>query len=254
VKRHTSDNFVTLVFGATVTMRTTSPTPTAGSAAKNVGLDDVLTRSQNAVMLWHNHWSQPDRRPDLKAASSSALFGEEAPEPVEEDDEQHDLPARSAIVTPAISWSASGLSPQMRRETCARRTGTRASAAARAAGRAARRTRTREGVRRARAGGEAAAARSGRAATRRGSRCRSSRRARCGSATPGGERRVVDGRHVPGEVVAEPDRQRDGGCTRSRHGRKRASACAIAPEMPSTARSGAHSARITFCSRCAVSR
>ena len=60
VKIHTSDNFLTLVFGKTVEDANNIADAYRRFAAKNVGVDDVLHQDQNAVMLWHTHWSQPD--------------------------------------------------------------------------------------------------------------------------------------------------------------------------------------------------
>ncbi len=60
VKIHTNDNFLTLVFGKTVDDANNIADAYRRFAAKNVGIDDVLNQDQNAVMLWHNHWSQPD--------------------------------------------------------------------------------------------------------------------------------------------------------------------------------------------------
>ncbi len=60
VKIHTNGNFLTLVFGKTVDDANNIADAYRRFAAKNVGIDDVLIQDQNAVMLWHNHWSQPD--------------------------------------------------------------------------------------------------------------------------------------------------------------------------------------------------
>jgi hypothetical protein len=60
VKIHTSTNFLTVVFGKTVDDASNIADAYRRFAAKNVGIDDVLLQDQNAVMLWHDHWSQPD--------------------------------------------------------------------------------------------------------------------------------------------------------------------------------------------------
>ncbi len=60
VKIHTSDNFLTLVFGKTVDDANNIADAYRRFAAQNVGINDVLNQNQNAVMLWHTHWSQPD--------------------------------------------------------------------------------------------------------------------------------------------------------------------------------------------------
>ena len=60
VKIHTKDNFLTLVFGKTVSDADNIAAAYRRFAAKNVGVDDVLHQDQNTVMLWHTHWSQPD--------------------------------------------------------------------------------------------------------------------------------------------------------------------------------------------------
>ena len=60
VKIHTGDNFLTLVFGKTVDDANNIADAYRRFAAQNVGIDDVLVQNQNAVMLWHTHWSQPD--------------------------------------------------------------------------------------------------------------------------------------------------------------------------------------------------
>ena len=60
VKIHTNDNFLTLVFGKTVADADNIAAAYHRFAASNVGVDDVLHQDQNAVMLWHTHWSQPD--------------------------------------------------------------------------------------------------------------------------------------------------------------------------------------------------
>jgi hypothetical protein len=60
VKIHTSDNFLTLVFGSTVADGNNIAAAYRRFAAKNVGVDDVLHQDENAVMLWHDHWSQAD--------------------------------------------------------------------------------------------------------------------------------------------------------------------------------------------------
>jgi hypothetical protein len=46
-------NFVTVVFGATVADAKNVDDAYRRFAAKNVGIDDVLFRQGNAVMLWH---------------------------------------------------------------------------------------------------------------------------------------------------------------------------------------------------------
>jgi hypothetical protein len=60
VKIHTGSNFLTLVFGKTVDDANNIADAYRRFAARNVGINDVLVQDQNAVMLWHNHWSQPD--------------------------------------------------------------------------------------------------------------------------------------------------------------------------------------------------
>jgi hypothetical protein len=60
VRVHTNDNFVTLVFGKTVDDANNIADAYRRFAASNIGINDVLTQDQNAVMLWHTHWSQPD--------------------------------------------------------------------------------------------------------------------------------------------------------------------------------------------------
>jgi hypothetical protein len=60
VKVHTSGNFLTLVFGKTVDDANNIADAYRRFAANNVGINDVLNQNQNAVMLWHTHWSQPD--------------------------------------------------------------------------------------------------------------------------------------------------------------------------------------------------
>ena len=198
--------------------------------------------------------ASPRTRATFTTASSSAFLGEEAPEPVEEDDEEHDrLLARHRHARDLLV----GERARAPRRAVARRRRSRrpASAAARAAGRAVRRTRTpRTRTRRARPrrGG---AARPARAATTSAGRSRSSTRARRGSARPDV---AVPRRRRTARARRSSRRARSGaqprGSVRTRHARQRASAAAIEAETPSTAKSGAHSARITFCSRCAVSR
>jgi len=60
VKIHTSDNFLTLVFGSSVADAGNIADAYRRFAAKNVGVNDVLHQDENSVMLWHNHWSQAD--------------------------------------------------------------------------------------------------------------------------------------------------------------------------------------------------
>jgi hypothetical protein len=60
VKVHTSDNFLTLVFGASIADADNIAAAYRRFAAKNVGVNDVLHQDQNAVSLWHEHWSQAD--------------------------------------------------------------------------------------------------------------------------------------------------------------------------------------------------
>jgi hypothetical protein len=60
VKIHTSDNFLTLVFGQTEDDANNIAAAYRRFAAKNVGVEDVLYQSSNAVLLWHKHWSQAD--------------------------------------------------------------------------------------------------------------------------------------------------------------------------------------------------
>jgi hypothetical protein len=60
VKVHTNDNFLTLVFGSSIADANNIAAAYRRFAAKNVGVNDVLNQNQNAVTLWHRHWSQPD--------------------------------------------------------------------------------------------------------------------------------------------------------------------------------------------------
>jgi hypothetical protein len=60
VKVHTKDNFLTLVFGSSISDANNIAAAYHRFAAKNVGVDDVLRQDQNAVMLWHDHWSDSD--------------------------------------------------------------------------------------------------------------------------------------------------------------------------------------------------
>ena len=60
VKVHTSDNFLTLVFGSSIADADNIAAAYRRFAAKNVGVNDVLNQDQNAVTLWHEHWSQAD--------------------------------------------------------------------------------------------------------------------------------------------------------------------------------------------------
>jgi hypothetical protein len=60
VKVHTRNNFVTIVFGTDVADADNINSAYHHFAAKNVGVDDVLDQSGNAVMLWHKHPSQSD--------------------------------------------------------------------------------------------------------------------------------------------------------------------------------------------------
>lgn len=60
VKIHTADNFLTLVFGATVEDASNIADAYRRFAAKNVGVNDVLHQDENSVMLWHLHWTQAD--------------------------------------------------------------------------------------------------------------------------------------------------------------------------------------------------
>lgn len=60
VKIHTDKNFLTLVFGKTVADADNIAAAYRRFAAKNVGVNDVLSQDQNSVMLWHTHWSEPD--------------------------------------------------------------------------------------------------------------------------------------------------------------------------------------------------
>src|SRR5438874_4338420 len=60
VKIHTSDNFLTLVFGHSVDDANNIAAAYRRFAAKNVGVNDVLYQSSNAVTLWHKHWTQDD--------------------------------------------------------------------------------------------------------------------------------------------------------------------------------------------------
>ena len=49
------DNFVTVVFGATVADANNINDAYHRFSGKNVGLDDVLNQQSNVVMLWHEH-------------------------------------------------------------------------------------------------------------------------------------------------------------------------------------------------------
>ncbi len=60
VKIHTSHNFVTVVFGATVSDADNIAAAYRRFAAKNVGVNDVLQQDQNSVQLWHVHPSEND--------------------------------------------------------------------------------------------------------------------------------------------------------------------------------------------------
>ena len=60
VKVHTDDNFLTLVFGSSISDANNIAAAYRRFAAKNVGVNDVLNQNQNAVTLWHQHWSQAD--------------------------------------------------------------------------------------------------------------------------------------------------------------------------------------------------
>lgn len=60
VKIHTKDNFLTLVFGSTISDANNIAAAYRRFAAKNVGVNDVLHQDENSVMLWHDHWSQAD--------------------------------------------------------------------------------------------------------------------------------------------------------------------------------------------------
>jgi hypothetical protein len=50
-----ADNFVTVVFGATVADANNINDAYHKFSGKNVGLGDVLSQQANAVMLWHVH-------------------------------------------------------------------------------------------------------------------------------------------------------------------------------------------------------
>ena len=204
-------------------------------------------------MLWHAHPSDADLDrvtglPQVAHASSARKRRNQKRKTT-----KSTIACSLAIVTPAISWSASGAQPPDARSARARSRRRPASAAARAGARAARRGRTPRTRRR----------RAHRTASRRGTFWTSGHHiSEAGREVARVldvdqprlmlERGVVDRRHVPREVVREPHRQRDRGVDERRA--RRAGARARAPsrvETPSTAKSGAHSARITFCSRCA---
>jgi hypothetical protein len=55
-----ADNFVTVVFGATVADANNINDAYHRFKGKNVGIEDVLTQQGNAVMLWHQHPSSTD--------------------------------------------------------------------------------------------------------------------------------------------------------------------------------------------------
>jgi hypothetical protein len=54
------DNSVTVSFGATIEDANNIDDAYHRFRAKNVGIDDVLRRSQNAIMLWHVHPQDAD--------------------------------------------------------------------------------------------------------------------------------------------------------------------------------------------------
>ena len=60
VKVHTSDNFLTVVFGKTTQDADNIAAAYRRFAAKNVGVNDVLYETGNAVLLWHRHWAQSE--------------------------------------------------------------------------------------------------------------------------------------------------------------------------------------------------
>lgn len=60
------DNFVTVVFGATVDDANNINDAYHRFRGKNVGIDDVLSQQGNAVMLWHVH----PQNADLDAVAS----------------------------------------------------------------------------------------------------------------------------------------------------------------------------------------
>jgi hypothetical protein len=54
------DNFLTLVFGQTASDADNIDAAYRRFHSSNVGIDDVLRRQGNAVMLWHQHPSDED--------------------------------------------------------------------------------------------------------------------------------------------------------------------------------------------------
>lgn len=60
VQAHLPPNFVTIVFGQTVTDADNIYQAYHRFRGKNVGIDDVLRQDANAVMLWHEHPSDAD--------------------------------------------------------------------------------------------------------------------------------------------------------------------------------------------------
>lgn len=60
LKAHPSSNFVTVVFGETVSDADNINDIYHRVAGKNVGIEDVLRQQKNVVMLWHEHPSNDD--------------------------------------------------------------------------------------------------------------------------------------------------------------------------------------------------
>jgi hypothetical protein len=60
LKARLTDNFVTIAFGATQSDADNIQEAYTRFAARNVGITDVLREQANAVMLWHEHPSDPD--------------------------------------------------------------------------------------------------------------------------------------------------------------------------------------------------
>ena len=56
-----ADNFVTVVFGATVADANNINDAYHRFRGKNVGINDVLSQNGNAVMLWHAHPQSVDQ-------------------------------------------------------------------------------------------------------------------------------------------------------------------------------------------------
>jgi len=65
-----TDNRVTVSFGLTLTDADNIDDAYRRFRAKNVGIDDVLRRQQNAIMLWHLHPQDNDLRTITNCLSS----------------------------------------------------------------------------------------------------------------------------------------------------------------------------------------